>query len=635
MTPDADYTLPKVGARYLLNAREYEVSSLANDVVTLRGLDSKSTRYLQNQDFIDHLRDGTIKISMPAPISSSDLPTVLGLSEKQRKSYERRVAYVIRMDHHINHSMPKNIARELIENIAKSIGDTSPPSYETVTRWLKSYHQAGGNPLRLVDQRKGKGRRKRIEPDAIAIINEYVKDEFLKETRPSAQLVYNLAKAQMMIDNTQRPLDKQITIPSRATFYRMIANLDPLYTDIKRVGKVAAKKLHKYGRSIHKTTHPCERVEIDCNLMDVLVINETTMQIEGRPWLCAMLDVDSRCIIGWEISFTPPCAAKTLRALRVAMNADSDIEVGGAPEEIVMDNGAEFRNQVLQLITGSYGIQIRYVAPRSPDEKPFIERFFGTLNSTFIHLMPGTTRSSPAARGLYSSERNATFTLQELRNKFASWLTSIYHATPHSELGMPPIEAWRQRIKLYPPKRYPANDLDLACRPFAFRSISDGRVSFMNLQWTGPTLSFIESRAKSLKQGTKVKVYYDESDLSYVLIEDPTDKTILVRADAVDPDYQNGLSVYEHNLIMNKRRLDYKNGDDINLAKARLEFYRELSESNSTANTRKIIARLGKTPRHLQDAIDMPPPPEQPVSEQPRSLTQFTDDDEDYEEIML
>ena len=70
-------------------------------------------------------------------------------------------------------------------------------------------------------------------------------------------------------------------------------------------------------------------------------------------------------------------------------------------------------------------------------------------------------------------------------------------------------------------------------------------------------MSIIASRANASGHNDKFKVYYDETDLSYVLIEDPTDRTNLIRADAVDPDYQNGLSLYEHKLIWAKRKMDY------------------------------------------------------------------------------
>ena len=628
--------LPKQGSRYLFNGNEYEVVSIDNGFVTLRGIKTKTNRYLGIATFLENVAVGIIKLSMSAPIELSDVPRVLELNEKQRKSYERKVAYVIRLDNEINHAVSKNVVLDIIQEVAKKIGDPTPPSYPTVCIWLRTYHQNGGNPLKLIDRRKGQGRRKRIQREVINVMHDYLKTEYLKDTRPSAQLIYSLVSSQIAVDNQARPADRQLGIPSRATFYRMVAALDPLHADTKRLGKVAANKRHKYGKKIHNTTRLCERVEADSHLLDVLIVTEDLKEIIGRPWVCAMIDVDSRCIIGWEISFMPPCGAKVLRALRFAMSADSDRDSCGTPEELVLDNGPEFRNEALQLTAGTYGIQLRYVEPRSPDEKPHIERFFGTLNTMFVHLLPGTTRSSPIARGNYPSEKNATYTLSEFRTTFAHWVDHIYHETKHSELGIPPIDAWRQKSRYYPPNRYPMSDLDLVCRPFVYRSISGGRISIHNLQWTSPSLSMIAPRGRQTGNAGKVKVYYDETDLSYVFVENPADRTNLIRADAVDPDYQNGLSMYEHSLINRKRNLDYQVPDSIALSRVRLDFYRELSTAASKASTRKILARLQKSiPKFEDDEVLGQPLALSEVATQSVERKNEDDDDSGYEGYIL
>lgn len=598
-------TLPKIGARYMLNGSEYEVTSTDGGFVTLRGLNSKTNRFLEIAKFIENVYSGIIKLSVPAPIQISEAPNVLGLTEKQRKLYERKVAYVVRLEREVRNSISKPALMEFINEISKTIKDPIPPSYESIMRWLRDYHKQGGNPLKLVDKRKGQSHRKRLDSEALEVINDYIKTEYLKDTRPSVQLVYDLVKSQLTVNNQKRPPDRQLVIPSRATFYRTIAALDPFYVDRKREGKYVANKNYKYGKGIHKTTRLCERVEADSHLMDVLIVTDDRKAVIGRPWLCAMIDVDSRCIIGWEISFTPPCAAKVLRALRFAMAAENDWETSGAPEELVLDNGSEFRNYVLQLVAGTYGVQLRYVSPRSPDQKPHIERFFGTLNTQLIHLMSGTTRSNPTARGDYDSKVNATFTMAELKEKFTFWLRNIYHETKHGSLGIAPIDAWRNKSKYYPPNRYPTADLDLTCRPFVYRTISGGRISYERLQWSSPSLSSIAMRAKQLGNDSKVKVYYDETDLFFVFVEDPSDRTNLIRADAVDPTYQNGLSLYEHKLMIRKRRLDYRDSDNVELSKVKLEFYRELSASASTANIRKILARLQKGMLDLEDKSEL------------------------------
>ncbi len=622
---------PKIGARYFLNGSQYEVAGVDAEYVTLRGINTKTNRYIQVAKFGDSLNSGVLKLSLSAPAEGSEVPQILGLSDKQRKLYERKVAYVLKLGKLAQNSIGKHALVDQIIEFAKSIQDPVPPSYETFMRWMREYYRAGANPLKLTDKRKGTGRHKRLDSESIEIMNDYIKTEFLKDTRPSVQLVYDLVSAQIAVNNQKRPVDRQIAIPSRATFYRVVAALAPYYVDKKREGKYAANKNHKYGKEIHKTSRLCERVEVDSHLMDVLIVTDDRKSVVGRPWLCAMIDVDSRCIIGWELSFAPPSAAKVLRALRFAMASETDWETAGAPEELVLDNGTEFRNYVLQLVAGTYGVQLRYVSPRSPDQKPHIERFFGTLNTQFVHLMPGTVRSSPSDRGDYDSKFNATFTLTELREKFSFWVREIYHETKHQSLGIAPIDVWRRKFKYYPPNRYPKVDLDLTCRPFVYRTVSGGRVSFERLQWSSPSLSSMAARAQQMGAGDKVKVYYDETDLGFVLVEDPTDRSSLIRADAVSPAYQEGLSLYEHKLIMRKKKLDYRNLPDVGFSQVRLDFYRELSKLASSANVRKVIARLQKAIPELDEQSEPLFIPETPADKHSVPSAQNNEDDEgDY-----
>jgi hypothetical protein len=60
-----------------------------------------------------------------------------------------------------------------------------------------------------------------------------------------------------------------------------------------------------------------------------------------------------------------------------------------------------------------------------------------------VHLLPGTTFSSVAARGVYDSAKKAVMTFKE----FEQWLTlqicSVYHNSRHSALGTAPLEAWK------------------------------------------------------------------------------------------------------------------------------------------------------------------------------------------------
>jgi putative transposase len=481
---------------------------------------------------------------------------------------------------------------------------------------MRKYKKSGANPLsQLENEGKPTTRARRISQEITEQMNRYIREEYLKATRPPAKAIYELFVAEIEADNLHREPDQQLSIPSRMTFSRAIYALDPYVVDLTRLGKETARRRQRYGKAILAPCRIGQRVEVDSHLMDVIVVDEDGNQI-GRPWLCAMICVYTRCIIGWEISFTPPCAAKVLRALRHAMSDATPRIFSGSPEELILDNGPEFQNTVLQTVAGTYGVALRYVEPRSPNEKPHIERFFGTVNTQLVHMMLGTTRSNPDDRGEYDSVKNATLRLEEVRDRFAFWLDSVYHKSPHSALQLPPSEMWRIGMEVFAPTRYPDVDLNITCRSFVARSISGGRVGFANLSWTGPSLPEIAARLAAKGAGTKTQVYYDETDLSFVWVQDPDDRSLLYKADAVDPAYQAGLSLYEHELLQQVLRKQGKafSTPELREAKAKLYWLRiaPVRANNwQGCRSRVLLTRLALQTKsrilHLQAPLELVP----------------------------
>lgn len=586
----AEPLIPVVGSRYHLLGEVYEVTTIDKGFVHLRGVEIKRERHLALAEFARKQQAGDIQVALRAPIEISSAPLAATLSDKERKEHERRLAYVQEAQRGLGGVLRRAPTLEMIKRVAERLQDFVPPSYSNVYRWLRRFQRANGNPLALIDdQGRRKPRKERLDPSVSTLIDQHVRQDYLKSLRPSGQCVYDLLVNQIQGNNTHRDPSEQLPVPSRATFYRKLANLDPYAVDVARFGQQTAKKRHRYGRSIQPPVELGERVEADCYHMDVLVVDDRGAMI-GRPWLCALIDVTSRCVVGWEISFTPPCGAKVLRALRYAMSDATPSVYCVAPQEIVLDNGPEFQNGVLQTVAGLYGITLRYASPRSPNEKPHIERFFSTVNTGLVHMMPGTTRSSPGDCGEYPSEQKATLRLEDVREHFRFWLENVYHQTPHSGLGGRPSDVWRLASENLPPQRYPAADLDLTCRSFVMRAIRGGRVNIASLEWSGPSLPNIGARLAIHGTGHKAKVFYDETDLSSVWVEDPDDRALLFRAEAVHPEYQNGLSLYEHKILCESRRQDGQALSTATLLEAKATLYRRLETDGR--RSRKQLARL-------------------------------------------
>lgn len=133
----------------------------------------------------------------------------------------------------------------------------------------------------------------------------------------------------------------------------------------------------------------------------------------ARPWLTAIMDMRARFIVGWCVSLQPD-RLTIASALRMALLGC------GIPEEVLLDNGKDFRarylaaggrrlsrwrddyladlpEQVRGGIFDKLGVRVRYCMVYHPQSKP-VERFFRTLHEQFDSGIPGYCGRNPSNR---------------------------------------------------------------------------------------------------------------------------------------------------------------------------------------------------------------------------------------------
>lgn len=125
----------------------------------------------------------------------------------------------------------------------------------------------------------------------------------------------------------------------------------------------------------------------------------------------------------------------------------------GLPEKVKTDNGQDYRAVNFTATMAALGIEQEFCPPFSPERKPFIERFIGTLQRDLLATLPGFTGHNVAqaqqlrARKKFSERLgmsdddafSVNLTAAELQGAILAWLDD-YHATKHSTLGCSPAE---------------------------------------------------------------------------------------------------------------------------------------------------------------------------------------------------
>ncbi len=85
---------------------------------------------------------------------------------------------------------------------------------------------------------------------------------------------------------------------------RILASQNP----ISRDGTEAARQRFAPVRRGLRSRLPLAVVQIDHTKVDIQLVDDLTRTVLGRPWLTVMLDVFSRSVVGFHLSFDAPSA---------------------------------------------------------------------------------------------------------------------------------------------------------------------------------------------------------------------------------------------------------------------------------------------------------------------------------------
>lgn len=336
-------------------------------------------------------------------------------------------------------------------------------------------------------------------------------------------------KPQMAVVSRVRELCHQAGVkpPGRTAIVARLRAIDPMKAAKARLG---AHEAHaKQAPSINglRASAALEAVQIDHALVDLIVVNADTRQPLGRPWITVAIDVHTRCVLGYYLSFRTPDQEAVGLCVEHACFPKNDWigELGveltypmfGKPRTIHWDNAKTFQAQAVKIQCVRYDIYCKPRLPRKPHYGAYIERFIGTFMGA-MHLLRGTTFSNPAIRKGYDSERNAVLSIPELQ-RWVALQVGIYHHTPHRGLGgLSPSEAWTTAwtqadgtVRI-PPLIANRRDFVLGFLPFAYRKVTREGLALFGLRYWDPALTPL------INQDQFYPVHYKRSNLSRIFL---------------------------------------------------------------------------------------------------------------------
>jgi transposase InsO family protein len=351
-----------------------------------------------------------------------------------------------------------------------------------------------------------------------------------------------------------------LPLPSRATLYRILDRLSgaghPFGNATTRRTQ-ANRPDRAWGRQA--PSRPGELFEIDSTPLDLLVIGPdgstsradltVALDIATRTPLAAILRlvstkaVDAAVLLGramtplpmqpgWDASMAysrsvlPQGMLPGDDAVRASIAAKPVI----VPESITVDRGKVFVGSTFTAACERLQISLTKAAPRTPTDKPHIERFFAGVNTGFTQYLAGYTGPNVVRRGK-DPAAEARFTLAEVQNLLDWWLVAVWQNRPHPGLRHPampkkdltPNEAFAALTSVAPqiPVTLDRDDY-IALLPVTWRTIQPYGINFEGLHYDSPALHEYRGTSSGLPSPAagRWEIRYDPYRIQSIHIRD-------------------------------------------------------------------------------------------------------------------
>lgn len=339
----------------------------------------------------------------------------------------------------------------------------SPLNYKERT-WWKFLGLYELNDASTLVGFKSPGRPSEVNPKYTAALEEALEHFLNNGPMPELREVLELA-LQKVEDN---PAYQGTNVPSLATQYRVLRDLRKKLGIIGSNWKYAQSRVAR-PKASHKRPQaymPGERLQMDTTKANVTV--RDYFGNEFRPEITLVKDVVTRRICALIVSrstgakeiaalmlqlFTPKPDAPPLspeahynllerNARHLLKYLEGEGSLGPAtgmivvPRVVVIDRGKAFDNTWFRKLAAVMGFDIELSRPRTPTDKPHVERVLKTLNPVLAKL-PGYTGRTVVEQG--KKPRKAVrheelLTMAQLETVLKAWVYHVYHHRPHKGL---------------------------------------------------------------------------------------------------------------------------------------------------------------------------------------------------------
>ncbi|HEX8495342.1 MAG TPA: Mu transposase C-terminal domain-containing protein [Pyrinomonadaceae bacterium] len=313
---------------------------------------------------------------------------------------------------------------------------------------------------------------------------------------------------------------RNITEPGESVVSKFFASLPEPYR-LFREGKLGIRKWEQQGAPVvryENTTFANERWQGDHSPIPIWVrAKEDGIWKPFRAYLSALLDAHTRSIAGFIVSIKYPDSwvIALLFHRAIMPKRRKTWKNQGFPFVFQSDRGKDFVSRAVAATLGRLGTLPDPDPPCYPNRKGKVERFFQTLDSGCLRLLPGHMDAIGRSDGAAAKRVNELLTLPQLCQEIERWIDEDYHRRTHSETGRKPAELWEETVRLRLPES--EDDLNLLLlKDDVARTVKNIGIDFT---LNGARHTYM-SPVLLDHYKSKVRIAYNPEDLESVLVYD-------------------------------------------------------------------------------------------------------------------
>lgn len=366
---------------------------------------------------------------------------------------------------------------------------------------IKHCGRPGARPLEAFRDNRGRNSKRRLADEVETLIPGAI-DKFYGSRGCDYIDAYSALRDAIKDLNKKRAADDQLKYPRLEVLRRRIDEALTFDNWARKTSRSEAwRKMH--GHREHITAErPLELAIMDTTPLDVHVLDSRLLLPLGRPYLTVCIDVCSRMILGFFVTFEPPSLYSVLATLkrvnrhkgylqRLYPQITRPWDGWGRPTEIMVDRDWAHQSPSFQHSMSNLGTEVHYAPANTPQYKAICERFFGTINQGLIHKLAGAVRYNVYVMRQVGLDpaKDALITLEDL-NELIHQFIDVYSYRTHDGINAIPARKWQDGLVVQ--RRSFISDvamLDHVLGPVHTATISGNGIKFRNMRWHDETVT--------------------------------------------------------------------------------------------------------------------------------------------------